>query len=230
MRAILLAAGFGTRLRPLTDSIPKCLVPIRGQPLLEIWLEKLTCANLHPIIVNTHYRSEQVAAYISTSSYRDHVTLVHEPQLLGTAGTLIANLSFYAGQDGLLAHSDNLCRLNLVDLVAAHVRRPPECLLTMLTFRTDNPSACGIVELDNRGVVIGFHEKVTSPPGNLANGAVYVLSAELISQVLVGLRKPKDFSADILPLLLGRIYTLTTNELFMDVGTPGAYARANLEW
>lgn len=230
MRAILLAAGFGTRLRPITDSIPKCLVPIRGQPLLEIWLDKLICANLKPILVNTHYRSEQVASYVATSAHRGDITLIYEPELLGTAGTLMENLSFYEDQDGLLAHSDNLCRLNLVDLVAAHEQRPPECLITMLIFRTDNPSACGIVELDTRGVVFGFHEKVASPPGNLANGAVYILSAELINQFLVGLSKPKDFSADVLPLLLGRIYTLTTNDLFMDVGTPLAYARANREW
>ena len=141
MRAILLAAGFGTRLRPITDSIPKCLVPIRGQPLLEIWLDKLICANLKPILVNTHYRSEQVASYVATSAHRGDITLIYEPELLGTAGTLMENLSFYEDQDGLLAHSDNLCRLNLVDLVAAHEQRPPECLITMLIFRTDNPSA-----------------------------------------------------------------------------------------
>ncbi len=230
MRAILLGAGFGTRLRPLTDSIPKCLVPIRGKPLLEIWLDKLISANLRPILVNTHYRSEQVNAYVASSPHRSFVTLSHEPELLGTAGTLIANLGFFAGQDGLLAHSDNLCRMNLADLVAAHMQRPPECLLTMLTFRTENPSACGIVELDTRGVVIGYHEKVALPPGNLANGAVYILSTELITRVLVGLREPRDFSADVLPLLVGRIYTLTTDDLFMDVGTPDAYSRANIEW
>jgi mannose-1-phosphate guanylyltransferase len=78
--------------------------------------------------------------------------------------------------------------------------------------------------------VIGYYEKVAAPPGNLANGAVYILSTELITRFLVSLREPRDFSADVLPLLVGRIYTLTTNDLFMDVGTPDAYARANIEW
>ena len=230
MRAILLAAGFGTRLRPLTDNIPKCLVPIRGEPLLNIWLDKLVRTDLLPVLINTHYLPQQIASFVESSSHRDYVTLVYEPELLGTAGTLRANLDFYQGQDGLLIHSDNLCQQNLRDLVFAHHQRPPECLLTMLTFRADTPSACGIVEIDTRGVVVGYHEKITTPPGNLANGAVYILSAEFINQFLLNFETPKDFSADVLPLLIGRIYTFITSELFLDVGTPNAYARANSEW
>jgi len=230
MRAILLAAGFGTRLRPLTDNIPKCLVPIRGEPLLNIWLDKLVRTDILPVLINTHYLPQQVASFVESSSHRDHVTLVYEPELLGTAGTLRANLDFYQGQDGLLIHSDNLCQQHLQDLVVAHHQRPPECLLTMLTFCADTPSACGIVEIDARGVVVGYHEKVSTPPGNLANGAVYILSAEFINQFLLNFETPKDFSADVLPLLIGRIYTFKTSELFLDVGTPNAYARANSEW
>ena len=230
MRAILLAAGFGTRLRPLTDNIPKCLVPICGEPLLNIWLDKLVRTDILPVLINTHYLPQQIASFVESSSHRDYVTLVYEPELLGTAGTLRANLDFYQGQDGLLIHSDNLCQQNLQDLVVAHHQRPPECLLTMLTFRADTPSACGVVEIDARGVVVGYHEKVSAPPGNLANGAVYILSAEFINQFLLYFEAPKDFSADVLPLLLGRIYTFTTSELFLDVGTPNAYARANREW
>jgi len=230
MRAILLAAGFGTRLRPLTDNIPKCLVPIRGEPLLNIWLDKLVRTDLLPVLINTHYLHQQVASFVESSLHRDYVTLVYESELLGTAGTLRANLDFYQGQDGLLIHSDNLCQLNLRDLVVAHHRRPPECLLTMLTFCADTPSVCGIVEIDARGVVVGYHEKVSTPPGNLANGAVYILTAEFINQFLLNFETPKDFSADVLPRLIGRIYTFKTSELFFDVGTPNAYARANSEW
>ena len=128
MRAILLAAGFGTRLRPLTDSIPKCLVPIRGEPLLNIWLDKLMRTDLLPVLINTHYLPQQVALFVESSSHRDYVTVVYEPELLGTAGTLRANLDFYQGQDGLLIHSDNLCQQNLQDLVVAHHQRPPSGL------------------------------------------------------------------------------------------------------
>ena len=206
------------------------MVPIRGEPLLNNWLDKLVRTDLLPVLINIHSLPQQVASFVESSSHRDIVTLVYEPELLGTAGTLSANLDFYQGQDGLLIHSDNLCQQNLHDLVVAHHQRPPECLLTMLTFRADTPSACGVVEIDARGVVVGYHEKVSAPPGNLANGAVYILSTEFINQFFLNFETPKDFSADVLPLLLGRIYTFTTSELFLDVGTPNAYARANSEW
>lgn len=228
MRAILLAAGCGTRLRPLTNNIPKCLVPIKGKPLLEIWLERLTEAAIGPFLINTHYLPEQVGAYIESSLYRDQVTVVHEHELQGTAGTLIANLDFFQGEDGLLIHADNYCLANLQAFAQAHLKRPPECVLTMMTFHTDTPSSCGIVELDDRGVVIGFHEKVSNPPGNLANGAVYILSAELLEKIGKEMFDVKDFSTEVLHRFIGRIYTYNTVDVFMDIGTPESYARANV--
>ena len=87
MKAILLAGGIGSRLRPITATIPKCLVPILGQPLLDIWLEQLTAHDIGPFLVNTHHLPEQVEHYVEHSLYRESVTLAHEPQLLGTAGT-----------------------------------------------------------------------------------------------------------------------------------------------
>jgi len=228
MKAILLAAGFGTRLRPLTNTIPKCLVPIKGTPLLEIWLERLNAAGLGPYLVNTHYLYEKVEAFIKSSQYVNKVTIIHEENLLGTAGTLIANLDFWGGQDGMLIHADNYCLADFKAFLQAHKERPKECLMTMMTFRTDNPSSCGIVELDDKGVVIGFHEKVESPPGNHANGAVYILSAELLDMLGDNeLKKITDFSNEVLHRLLGRIYTYETSELFLDIGTPETYAKAN---
>jgi len=227
MRAILLASGYGMRLLPLTDRIPKCLVPIKGKPLLQIWLERLTAADLGPFLVNTHHLAEQVEVFISKSSYRNQVTLVHEPELLGTAGTLIANLEYFMGEDGLLIHADNYCLADFRAFVRAHQRRPPECVMTMMTFRTDNPSSCGIVELDDRGVVVGFHEKIESPPGNLANGAVYILSAEFLEIMGRDLRDVKDFSNEVLHHFVRKIYCYETAEVFVDVGTPEAYAAVN---
>jgi mannose-1-phosphate guanylyltransferase len=227
MRAMLLAAGFGTRLRPLTENVPKCLVPIRGKPLLEIWLERLTEADIGPLLINTHYLHQQVESFITNSKYNNIVKLVREPVLRGTAGTLIDNLEFFKGQDGLLIHADNLCLAQLSAFVFAHQHRPKECLMTMMTFRTETPSNCGIVELDSRGVVTGFHEKVTSPPGNLANGAVYLLSAEFLSILKQELHTVSDFSNDVLNKFIGKIYSYETNELFLDIGTPESYAIAN---
>ena len=227
MRAILLAAGLGTRLRPLTNQTPKCLVTIKGKPLLGIWLGKLTEVGVESILVNTHHLADKVEAYVTSGNYKGSVVIVNEPILLGTAGTLIANLPFFKGEDGFLVHADNYIREDLGRFVAAHKMRSSGCVITMLTFRSDNPSTCGIVEVDERGVVIRFHEKVLSPPGNLANGALYILSPELITRLALDWVNPTDFSVDILPTLLGRIQTYETTGLLIDIGTPSAYASAN---
>lgn len=229
MRAILLAAGLGTRLRPLTNTIPKCLVPIKGQALLDIWLERLTRAGIGPFFINTHYLAEQVQAFVAASSYRDQVTLAYEKELQGTAGTLIANLHFFEGQDGLLIHADNYCLADFSAFLKAHHQRPPGCVMTMMTFRTETPTNCGVVELDGRGVMVGFHEKVVNPPGNLANGAVYLLSAELLNILNTELRDVTDFSTEVLQKLTGQVFTYQTQEFFIDIGTPEAYRRANLQ-
>lgn len=228
MRALLLAAGLGTRLRPLTDSVPKCLVPIKGEPLLGIWLGQLRKAGIGPCLVNTHHLADQVRSFVSNGDYRRDVTLVHEAELLGTAGTLIANIDFFNGQDGLLIHADNYCRADLRQFVDAHQARPAGCLMTMMVFRSENPSSCGIVELDERGVVIDFHEKVTSPPGNLANGAVYILAPELLDALGIEMKHMTDFSTEVLPRLTGRIHTYETREVFCDIGTPETYAMVNV--
>ena len=227
MRAILLAAGFGTRLRPLTNTMPKCLVPIHGQPLLGIWLERLTQAGIGPFLVNTHYLADQVEQFIATSPYRDQVTLVHEPTLLGTAGTLMANLDFFQGEDGLLIHADNYCLADFREFMEAHSQRPPQCLITIMAFRTPTPSSCGILELDDQGVVVGFHEKVANPPGNLASAAVYLLSAEFLALAASELRMVADFSTEVIPKLMGRMFTYEVTAPFIDVGSPKAYEQAN---
>ena len=228
MRAMLLAAGLGTRLRPLTDTIPKCLVPIKGRALLGVWLDRLSQVGVGPFLINTHYLPEQVQAFVASSPYRDKITLSHEKELLGTAGTLIANLQFFEGKDGILIHADNYCLTDFEGFIQAHSKRPSCCLMTMMTFRSDNPQSCGIVELDGRGIVVGFHEKIEKPPSNLANGAVYLLSAELLKLLDTKLNSVTDFSTQVLQHLIGRIYTYESREFFIDIGTPEAYRRANV--
>ncbi|MCB1165356.1 MAG: nucleotidyltransferase family protein [Leptospiraceae bacterium] len=219
MNAILLAAGLGTRLKPITDSIPKCLIPIHGKPLLEIWLEKLENVGVQNYLINTHHLSDQVESYIKKSRYSDRVTLSYESELLGTAGTLLANLDFFKGADGIFMHADNFMSASLAPLLLAHRQRPTRCTVTMLTFPSEVPSECGIVELDAEGVVYGFHEKVATPPGNLANGAIYVLSAEFLHDLPQFFSSAKDFSRDILPHLVNKIYSYETSGTFMDIGT-----------
>ncbi|MEO8172132.1 MAG: nucleotidyltransferase family protein [Sediminibacterium sp.] len=227
MRAILLAAGLGTRLRPLTDTIPKCLVPIKGKPLLQIWLEHLSEAGVDSFLVNTHYLSGEVQKFIAGSIYHDRIIQVHENELLGTAGTLMANMDFFEGEDGMLIHADNYCLADFREFIEVHRNRPAECIMTMMTFQTQNPSSCGIVELDEKNIVQGFHEKVANPPGNLANGAVYIFSNDLLKLMYNDFPKASDFSTEVLPHLTGRIYSYETKETFIDIGTPETYAKAN---
>ena len=227
MRTFLLAAGLGTRLRPLTYNIPKCLVSIKGLPLLGIWLKRLTEANIGPFLINTHYLPEQVEAFIKASPYYEQVTLINEIELKGTAGSLIANLDFFQGEEGLIIHADNYCLADFTAFQRAHINRPAECLMNMMTFRTNNPSSCGIVKLDERGIVSDFYEKVDQPPGNLANGAIYILTPELLKKLGTDYHESKNFSTEIISRFIGQIYSYETSEIFIDIGNEDNYSQAN---
>lgn len=226
-RAILLAGGIGSRLRPITLITPKCLVPIRGKPLLEIWLENLTKFGYQEFLINTHYLSEQVEDFIKKSPYRKNVKLVHEPILLGTAGTLRENISFFQGEDGILLHADNYCLANFIDFEETHKNRPKDCEITMMTFHATQPRLCGVVELDERGVVIDFHEKVESPPTNLANGAIYYLSSKFMLEFTKKFKEISCFSSGVLPKMMGQIHTYNTKSILIDIGSIDAYNEVN---
>ncbi|MBI5576921.1 MAG: nucleotidyltransferase family protein [Deltaproteobacteria bacterium] len=229
MKALLLAAGMGTRLKPLTDTVPKCLVPIRGKPLLEYWLSMLHDAGVFPILVNLHYLAEKVRGYIETSGFREIVSTVYEKELLGTAGTLLRNRAFFGREPMMLVHADNLSRFDVSAFIERHEMRPSGCEMTMMTFRTPTPESCGIVELDERGVVRGFHEKVPNPPGNLANGAVYILEPSIFDFLETLGRETIDFSTEVLPRYAGRIHTFHNDVYHRDIGTMESYEAAEKE-
>jgi mannose-1-phosphate guanylyltransferase len=230
MRALLLAAGKGTRLRPLTDTVPKCLVPIHGRPLLAYWLDLLFSAGIERALINTHWLPEQVRGFVATSPWRSRIDLVHETELLGTGGTLLANRAYFGDQSFLVAHADNLSDLDVGAFMAAHRGRPPGCAMTMLAFRTDDPSSCGILELDERGVVRGFHEKVAAPPGNLANGAVYIFEPEVMARIAAHEQRFIDLSVDIIPAFLNRIMAFETPAYHRDIGNAQSLHRAHFEF
>ena len=172
MKALLLCAGIGKRLRPITATIPKCLVPILGRPLLEYWLELLCEAGITEFIINTHYLPELVKKYIEQSSYKKYIKLVYEDYLLGTGGTLLKNKSQLMDDQIMLVHADNLSKFNVSDFINAHQNRPANTKFTMMTFKSENPQSAGIVQTDKQRIVREFFEKVKNPPGNIANAAV----------------------------------------------------------
>jgi len=230
MRALLLAGGLGTRLRPLTNSIPKCLVPIHGKPLLQWWFDLLFPAGIEAALVNTHYLPQPVRDFVAASPWRDRVTLVHEDELLGTGGTVLRNRDYFGHEAFMVAHADNLTRFDPAAFIGRHRRRPVGCGMTMMTFETDDPRSCGIVEEDSEGIVRAFHEKVADPPGNHANAAVYIFEPEVV-YFIAGLGKPVvDLSTEVIPHFIGRIATFHNGGYHRDIGSPESLARAEREF
>lgn len=227
MKALLLAAGLGTRLDPITRYIQKCLVPINGKPLIEYWLENLSKVGVDEFLINTHYKKEQMEAYVKTSKFKDKITLVYEKELLQTGGTLLKNKIFFDSEPFFVIHSDNLSFCNFKDFINTH--KNSSSTITIMTFYTDTPQNCGIVELDKKGKVQNFFEKVLNPPSNLANGAVYIFEARIFD-FLESLRKEKiDISTEVLPNFLGDISTFHNDFYHRDIGTFESYALAQVE-
>ena len=218
VRALLLAAGLGTRLRPLTDEWPKCLMPIGERPLLEYWLETLHSANVNEVIVNMHHHYEIVQEFLYRARFKDWVCSVYEETLLGTAGTFRANKDFFQECTTLLVHADNWCQCDFADFLNYHnYNRPDHCSITMMTFESQTPETCGIVETDAAGVVFAFYEKMKNPLKNRANGAVYLLEPEVLRWIDVH-PNISDFSTEVLPHFLGKIATWNNDGIHRDIG------------
>jgi len=229
MKALLLAAGLGTRLRPITNTIPKCLVPINNKPLLQYWLDNLSNIGINDFLINTSYLPNQVKEYVSSSKYKDNITLVHEEELLNTGGTILKNKNFFNNETFMLVHADNLSFCDFNKFIQSHKNRPSGCEITMMLFQTDQPKNCGIVELDKNNIVQKFHEKVENPPSNLANGAVYICEASIFNFLESLDKKDIDFSNDVLPKFLGKINTYLNNTYHRDIGTPQSHKLAQKE-
>jgi mannose-1-phosphate guanylyltransferase len=228
VKAFVLAAGLGTRLRPITDRTPKCLVRIGGVTLLDQWLDSLADVGVDEVVVNTHHLASLVHAHVGRRTGLPTVHLVEEPQLLGSAGTLRANRDFVAGEDMFLAvNVDNLTDFDLRLLIDAH--RAGGAVATLTLFHAAHPSACGIVTVDNSGLVVDYVEKPADPPGDLANAGIYAFDPSLLDEIAGP--APKDIGYDLLPRLVGRAQTvLLQDSYFLDIGTPDALQQANAEW
>lgn len=226
MKAIILAAGLGTRLRPITSTIPKCLVPINGVPLLELWLRDCERAGVEAVLVNTHYLADRVAEF-AAARRGIPVKLAYEATLLGSAGTIAANWDFVGdGESFLVVYADNLTTYPLSALMAFH--RAHDRIASMALFRSANPSACGVVELDGSGVVTGFWEKPENPSGNLVNAGLYVFRREV--RQYLPTEVPADVGRSLMPALVGRAIGLPISGYFVDIGTLENYYNAQADY
>lgn len=228
MKAFLLGAGVGSRLRPLTDHTPKCLVPVQGRPLLAIWFDALVRHGVNEVLLNTHHLPERVREFVATSTPRGlKVTLFHEERLLGSAGTVAANRDFVAGESSFFViYADNLTEVNLTEFRQYHeARRSP---FTLGLFHTPQPRECGIASLDAEGRVVAFVEKPAHPVGDLANAGLYLAGQSVFD--LIPAKPVADFGFDVLPRLVGTMYGYTLPGFFCDLGTPERLAWARDEW
>jgi mannose-1-phosphate guanylyltransferase len=227
MKAFLLAAGLGTRLRPLTDHTPKCMIGIGDRPLLDIWLDALAKAGVDEVLVNLHHLAHVVRSHVAARSGPPVVHLVQERELLGSAGTLLANRGFVAGEQMFLAvYADNLTDFDLSILVDAH--RGGDAIATLSLFHAPRPRECGIVDVQD-GRVVGFVEKPAEPRSDLANAGMYAFHPSVLD--LIAGPPPKDIGYDLLPHLVGRARAVTLDGCyFIDIGTPAALRRARNDW
>ncbi len=231
MKAILLAAGEGRRLRSVTGSLPKCLVPIRGIPLLTIWLRLLEQAGVEDVLLNTHAGRAAILDFLEATPTTLAVTVTHEPQLLGSAGTVVANRAFVDGEESfLILYADNLTNLDLRAMMAFHRGRAEA--LSIGVAPTDRPSEKGTVVVDQEGRVVAFEEKAATPRSNLASAGIYVARPRIFTRFPAWAPGGAvlDFGHHVLPRLVPDVAAYRIDEFLVDIGTPETYARGEADW
>ena len=234
MKAYLLVAGEGRRLRPLTESVPKCLVPIGDTCLLAIWLRLLERQGVTSILLNLCHLQDRVVSFLETHPTSLAIETVTEPQLLGTAGTVYTNRRFVEGEsDFLILYGDNLTNCDLQRIVRFH--RARDRALTLGVVPTDRPEEKGTVVMGPGGQVIAFEEKSEDPRSHLANAGIYVAGQRLfeyLEQCSAGNERPFDFGYHVLPRMVPDVGAcrLGEDEFLVDIGSPENYEYAKATW
>ena len=178
------------------------------------------------IFVNVHYHRELVEEFVKQSGYADKVTLLFEDELLGTAGTLVKYRDLYNDAPLMLIHADNLSVFSFDSFYQFHLAHRHQGQISMMTFTTDQPKNCGIVELDDNGKLLAFHEKVEQPPGDQANAAIFWLEPALIASLPTSVT---EFSLDVLPQQLGNIWCWHNTVYHRDIGNIESLSLAQID-
>ena len=226
-KALLLAGGLGTRLRPITETTPKCLLPLAGRPMLDYWYDALEKANVRDVLLNTHHLVDLVRAHIETTNKTRplQVTEAYEPELLGSAGTVHANRDWAKDADAVIViYADNLSDVDLGALLDFHQGHGDP--MTMMLFRTAYPSQCGIATLEGDRIV-EFVEKPENPASDLANAGLYVLSGDAWREIAD--MDVFDFGFDVIPAFVGRMRGFEHPGYHRDIGNKEALDLANAD-
>ena len=226
MKAMVLCAGYGTRLQPLTDSIPKPLVKIAGYTLIRDTLLHLSQQGVDTAVVNGSWQAEMLREYIDNTELPLEVIFQKEDEPLGTAGAVRKALPLL-GDEFLVVYGDNLTRQPLLPLSDLHSRLDSE--VTIALAPTGEPSSKGIVLTEPDGRVSDFREK---PPddvteSNLANSGIYICRRSALEHLAVG--EFSDFGKDVFPRLLSERRILAADTIggyTRDIGTGRSYLLA----
>jgi NDP-sugar pyrophosphorylase family protein len=219
MRALVLAAGEGQRLRPLTLHMPKPMVPVGGRPVLEHLIALLRLHGITDIAINLHYRPDAIVDYFRDGrEFGVAITYAHEAHLLGSAGAARA-LDAFLTDTFVLLYGDVLTTVDLSALVARH--RETGAAGTVGVYEVDDPSRCGIVEMDASGRITSFVEKPApgTVTGNLANSGILVLETSILREIPPD--EPYDFGLHLFPELLAQGVPLFGERLdgyILDIG------------
>jgi NDP-sugar pyrophosphorylase family protein len=233
MKAVILAAGVGSRLRPLTDTCPKPMLPIAGRPLLARTLDWLRASGVAEAALNLHHLPDIVRDGLGDGrAWGMALRYSYEPDLLGSAGALRVIAQRFPGwldQTFALIYGDMLCEIDLAELLAVH--QSAHAILTLALKHTATPRTQGMIELDSAGRVRRFVEKPAEwSGGNLANAGVYLCDPALLNAIPAGF---SDFGHDIIPTLLATNAIVCGHQAtgyLLDIGTPEAYAQAQCDW
>jgi NDP-sugar pyrophosphorylase family protein len=201
MKAMLLAAGRGERLRPLTDTTPKCMLSFAGKPLLEHWIDKLLLFGVRDVVINVHHLPEVVVRYFGSGERWDiRIQYSREQELLGTSGALRQVKPLFEDERFLVILADSQSTCALHDLVEFHERRGS--LATMAACWIEDPQSSGIVGFDDQGRITRFLEKPTAEQvfSHYINAGVYVFEPGIFDYIPA--RRVSDFSLDVFPQML----------------------------
>ena len=228
MKAFLLAAGHGTRLRPITDTVPKCLVPIGGVPMLHIWLEVCRKAGVVDVMVNVHSHADIVRNWLAKHDGNGmRVRLSEESTLLGSAGTVASNREWVSSDSCFwILYADVLTNANLRAMLEFHQSRRPAATLGL--YQVPDPSRCGIVSFDEQRIVREFVEKPACPTSNWAFTGVMIGTPQLLDRIPS--RFPVDLGFEVLTQLVGQMLAYPISDFILYIGTLENYRAAQTSW
>jgi mannose-1-phosphate guanylyltransferase len=227
--AIILAGGYATRLRPLTLTRPKALLPILGKPLLDWILSNLRSAGIKRVYVSVRYMSNMIKErYNDGSDYGLKIEYVEEISPLGDGGPIpLIVEKFSINEPFLVVYGDVFSDVSLESFIKFHVERGATASIVLTPV--DNPSRYGVAQVGADGRVVKFVEKPQGqPPSNLVNAGFYIFSPELMKYFPA--KKPSKLAVDVLPKLVedGLLSAYIHEGLWLDIGVPKDYLKANL--